>query len=149
MVSVGASVGRPTQIFPTKLTGSETRVGCGPAHATSSFRRVGNVPEAACENHETKNTTHTNTTSYQCPKPPQKWYLPPKYREIDNTGTHHHPHAPPVSVLLCGTVGGSRHGERPRGILNIQTLNELTYEKNITVHTAGRPGFNPGFAFGV
>jgi hypothetical protein len=35
MVSVGASVGRsgapPTQIFPTKLTGSETRVGCGPA----------------------------------------------------------------------------------------------------------------------
>lgn len=43
---------------------------------------------------------------------------------------HHHPHAPPVSVLLCGTVhvGGSRDGERPRGIQNIKSLNELTYE---------------------
>ena len=45
----------------------------------------GKRPRGRRENHETKNTTHTNTTAYQCPKKPQKWYLPPKYREIDNT----------------------------------------------------------------
>ena len=53
----------------------------------------GKRPRGRRENHETKNTTHTNTTAYQCPKKPQKWYLPPKYREIGNTGrrwTHRH-----------------------------------------------------------
>ena len=45
-------------------------------------------PRGRRENHETKNTTHTNTTAYQSPKKPQKWYLPPKYREIKNTAWH-------------------------------------------------------------
>jgi hypothetical protein len=48
----------------------------------------GKRPRGRRENHETKNTTHTNTTAYQSPKKPQKWYLPPKYREMKNTVFH-------------------------------------------------------------
>jgi hypothetical protein len=47
----------------------------------------GKRPRGRRENHETKNTTHTNTTAYQCPKKTPKWYLPPKYREIGNTAS--------------------------------------------------------------
>ena len=49
--------------------------------------------------------------------------------------THHHPldttsiTTREYCVLLCGTIGSSRHGELLSGFLNVQSLNELTYEK--------------------
>ena len=99
----GLGLGRHAMNLKELHLGPRPRAAALTRRATSSFRRVG-IPRGSRENHETKNTTHTkqaskqawllacllacthtNTTSYQCPKKTQKWYLPLKYREIDNT----------------------------------------------------------------
>jgi len=81
----GLGLGRHAMNLKELHLGPRPRAAALTRRATSWFRRVGKRPRGSRENHETKNTTHTNTTAYQCPKKTPKWYLPPKYREIDNT----------------------------------------------------------------